>query len=41
MGEHTNGFLFNLVAWITAIFMIILTFVLVFQAFYQAFHPPA
>jgi len=41
MGEHTNGFFFNLIAWITAIAMIILTFVLVFQAIYQAFHPPA
>lgn len=41
MGEHTNGFFFNFVAWITAIAMIILTFVLVFQAVYQAFHPPA
>jgi Mn2+/Fe2+ NRAMP family transporter len=41
MGEHTNGFFFNLVAWITSIAMIILTFVLVFQAIYQAFHPPA
>src|SRR5271167_3446655 len=41
MGEHTNGLLFNLVAWVTAVAMIILTFVLVFQALYQAFHPPA
>jgi NRAMP (natural resistance-associated macrophage protein)-like metal ion transporter len=41
MGEHTNGFFFNLVAWITAIAMIILTLVLVFQGMYQAFHPPA
>ena len=41
MGEHTNGFLFNLVAWVTAIAMIILTLVLVGQAFYQAWHPPA
>jgi Mn2+/Fe2+ NRAMP family transporter len=41
MGEHTNGFFFNLVAWITAIAMIILTAVLVFQAIYQAFHSPA
>jgi NRAMP (natural resistance-associated macrophage protein)-like metal ion transporter len=41
MGEHTNGFFFNLVAWITAIAMIILTFALVFQALYQAFHPAA
>ena len=31
----------NLVAWITAIAMIILTFVLVAQSMYQAFHPPA
>ncbi len=41
MGEHTNGFLFNMVAWITAIAMILLTFVLVFQGIYQAFHAPA
>jgi Mn2+/Fe2+ NRAMP family transporter len=41
MGEHTNGFFFNLVAWVTAISMILLTFVLVFQAIYQALHPPA
>jgi NRAMP (natural resistance-associated macrophage protein)-like metal ion transporter len=41
MGEHTNGFFFNLIAWITAIAMIILTFVLVGQAIYQSFHPPA
>jgi Mn2+/Fe2+ NRAMP family transporter len=41
MGEHTNGFFFNLVAWITAIAMILLTVILVFQAVYQAFHPPA
>lgn len=41
MGEHTNTLLFNLVAWVTAIFMILLTFVLVGQAIYQAIHPPA
>jgi NRAMP (natural resistance-associated macrophage protein)-like metal ion transporter len=41
MGEHTNGFFFNLVAWVTAVAMIILTLVLVFQAISQAFHPPA
>jgi Mn2+/Fe2+ NRAMP family transporter len=41
MGEHTNGFFFNLVAWITAVAMIILTFVLVFQAISQYLHPPA
>jgi Mn2+/Fe2+ NRAMP family transporter len=41
MGEHTNTFLFNVVAWITAVAMILLTFVLVFQAFAQYFHPPS
>jgi Mn2+/Fe2+ NRAMP family transporter len=41
MGDHTNGFFFNLIAWITAIAMIILTFVLVGQSIYQSFHPPA
>jgi Mn2+/Fe2+ NRAMP family transporter len=41
MGEHTNGFIFNLIAWITAVAMIILTFVLVGQAIYQSFHPPS
>jgi Mn2+/Fe2+ NRAMP family transporter len=41
MGEHTNTVLFNVVAWITAIFMIILTLVLVGQAIFQTFHPPA
>jgi NRAMP (natural resistance-associated macrophage protein)-like metal ion transporter len=39
MGEYTNTFLFNIVAWIIAVFMIILTFVLVGQAIYQSFHP--
>jgi NRAMP (natural resistance-associated macrophage protein)-like metal ion transporter len=39
MGEYTNTFLFNVVAWIIAVFMIILTFVLVGQAIYQFFHP--
>jgi Mn2+/Fe2+ NRAMP family transporter len=41
MGEHTNGFFFNLVAWVTAVAMIILTFVLVVQSINQYFHPPA
>jgi len=41
MGDYTNTLVFNLVAWITAIAMIILTFVLVAQSMYQAFHPPA
>jgi Mn2+/Fe2+ NRAMP family transporter len=39
MGEHTNTVAFNIVAWITAIFMIVLTFVLVFQGIHQFFHP--
>jgi Mn2+/Fe2+ NRAMP family transporter len=39
MGEHTNTFLFNVVAWIIAVFMIVLTFVLVGQAIYQSLHP--
>ena len=41
MGEHTNTVMFNIVAWTTAIFMIILTMVLVGQAILQAIHPPA
>jgi Mn2+/Fe2+ NRAMP family transporter len=40
MGEHTNTFFFNVVAWVTAIAMITLTFVLVLQAIVQALHPP-
>ena len=38
MGEHTNTLSFNIVAWITAIFMIVLTFILVGQAILQALH---
>ncbi len=41
MGEHTNGFFFNLIAWVTAVAMIILTFILVVQSINQFFHPPA
>jgi len=41
MGEHTNTFFFNVVAWVTAVAMITLTFVLVLQAIVQALHPPA
>ncbi len=41
MGEHTNTLVFNIVAWTTAILMIILTFVLVGQAIYQSIRPPA
>jgi NRAMP (natural resistance-associated macrophage protein)-like metal ion transporter len=40
MGEHTNTFLFNVVAWVTAVAMIILTIVLVLQGIIQALHPP-
>jgi Mn2+/Fe2+ NRAMP family transporter len=38
MGEHTNTLAFNIIAWATAIFMIALTFVLVFQGIQQALH---
>jgi NRAMP (natural resistance-associated macrophage protein)-like metal ion transporter len=38
MGEHTNTVAFNIVAWVTAVFMIALTFVLVFQSIQQALH---
>jgi NRAMP (natural resistance-associated macrophage protein)-like metal ion transporter len=33
MGEYTNTFFFNVIAWITAVAMIALTLVLVYQAF--------
>jgi Mn2+/Fe2+ NRAMP family transporter len=38
MGEHTNSMMFNVVAWITAVAMIVLTFVLVGQGIYQWIH---
>jgi Mn2+/Fe2+ NRAMP family transporter len=38
MGEHTNTLLFNVIAWVTAVFMILLTFVLVGQGIYQWAH---
>src|SRR6516162_8415824 len=41
IGEHPNGFFFNLVALITAIAMILLPFLLLLQAIYPALHPPA
>jgi NRAMP (natural resistance-associated macrophage protein)-like metal ion transporter len=41
MGEHTNTLLFNIIAWVTAVAMIILTFILVFQGISQALHPPS
>jgi Mn2+/Fe2+ NRAMP family transporter len=41
MGEHTNTLLFNIIAWVTAVAMIILTFILVFQGISQALHAPS
>ena len=41
MGEHTNTVAFNIIAWVTAIFMIALTFVLLFQGIQQALHGPS
>ncbi|HEY1471990.1 MAG TPA: Nramp family divalent metal transporter [Candidatus Acidoferrum sp.] len=38
MGEHTNTLTFNIIAWLTAIFMIALTAVLLFQGIQQALH---
>jgi NRAMP (natural resistance-associated macrophage protein)-like metal ion transporter len=40
MGEHVNTLSFNIVAWVTAIAMIILTLVLVYTSLFQA-APPA
>jgi Mn2+/Fe2+ NRAMP family transporter len=40
MGEHVNTLTFNIVAWVTAIAMIILTLVLVYTSLFQA-PPPA
>lgn len=39
MGEHTNTVTFNIVAWVTAIFMILLTLVLLGQGVAQAIRP--
>jgi len=41
MGEHTNSFAFNIVAWITAIAAIILAVALAVQGVLQYLHPPA
>ena len=41
LGEHTNTVAFNIIAWVTAIFMIALTFVLLFQGIQQALHGPS
>jgi Mn2+/Fe2+ NRAMP family transporter len=40
MGEHVNTLTFNIVAWVTAIAMIILTLVLVYTSLFQAAPPP-
>src|SRR5580693_9395112 len=39
MGEHVNSLAFNIVAWVTAIAMIILTLVLVYTSIFQAAPP--
>ncbi len=39
MGEHVNSLTFNIVAWVTAIAMIILTLVLVYTSLFQAAPP--
>ncbi|MGB7282291.1 MAG: Nramp family divalent metal transporter [Candidatus Acidiferrum sp.] len=41
MGEHVNTLTFNIVAWVTAIAMIILTLVLVYTSIFQAAPLPA
>jgi Mn2+/Fe2+ NRAMP family transporter len=41
MGEYVNSTIFNIVAWVTAIAMIILTLVLVYTGIFQAGPPPA
>ena len=40
MGEHVNDLSFNVVAWVTAIAMIVLTLVLVYSAFFPTGLPP-
>jgi Mn2+/Fe2+ NRAMP family transporter len=39
MGEHVNSLTFNIVAWVTAIAMIVLTLVLVYTSLFQAAPP--
>jgi Mn2+/Fe2+ NRAMP family transporter len=41
MGEHVNTLTFNIVAWVTAIAMIVLTLVLVYTSLFQRGGPPA
>jgi len=40
MGEHVNTLTFNIVAWVTAIAMIVLTLVLVYTSLFTAAAPP-
>ena len=40
MGEHVNTLTFNIVAWLTAVAMIILTLVLVYTSLFQTAPPP-
>src|SRR5579859_2210458 len=40
MGEHVNTLTFNIVAWVTAVAMIILTLVLVYTSLFQTAPPP-
>src|SRR5215467_7056419 len=41
MGEYVNTMTFNIVAWVTAIAMIVLTLILAYSAFFQQAPPPA
>jgi NRAMP (natural resistance-associated macrophage protein)-like metal ion transporter len=41
MGEHVNSLTFNIVAWVTAVAMIVLTLVLVYTSLFQSGAPPA
>jgi NRAMP (natural resistance-associated macrophage protein)-like metal ion transporter len=41
MGEHVNSLTFNIVAWVTAIAMIVLTLVLVYTSLFQSGPAPA
>jgi NRAMP (natural resistance-associated macrophage protein)-like metal ion transporter len=41
MGEHVNTLTFNIVAWVTAVAMIVLTLVLVYTSLFQSGAPPA
>ena len=41
MGEHVNTLTFNIVAWVTAVAMIVLTLVLVYTSLFQSGSPPA